>query len=46
TTVGVNPRGGAVERDVPVAVFVERLGREIAERGLEADAEGPASDPR
>ena len=29
-TVGDNPRGGAVERDVPVATFVERLRDEIA----------------
>jgi hypothetical protein len=29
-TVGDNPRGGEVERDVPVAVFVERLRGEIA----------------
>jgi threonyl-tRNA synthetase len=29
-TVGDNPRGGKVERDVPVEVLVERLRREIA----------------
>ena len=29
-TVGDNPRGGDVERDVPVATFVERLRDEIA----------------
>ena len=29
-TVGVNPRGGEVERGVPVADFVERLRAEIA----------------
>ena len=29
-TVGDNPRGGEVERDLPVAVFVERLRDEIA----------------
>jgi hypothetical protein len=29
-TVGDNPRGGDVERDVPVATFVERLRGEIA----------------
>jgi threonyl-tRNA synthetase len=29
-TVGDNPRGGAVERDVPVADFVQRLRDEIA----------------
>jgi threonyl-tRNA synthetase len=28
-TVGDNPRGGRVERDVPVAAFVERLRTEI-----------------
>jgi threonyl-tRNA synthetase len=31
-TVGVNPRGGEVERDVPLASFLERLGREIEAR--------------
>jgi threonyl-tRNA synthetase len=30
-TVGDNPRGGEVERDVPLAKFVERLSAEIAE---------------
>jgi threonyl-tRNA synthetase len=29
-TVGDNPRGGEVERDVPVATFVERLHTEIS----------------
>jgi threonyl-tRNA synthetase len=29
-TVGVNPRGGEVERGVPLATFVERFGDEIA----------------
>jgi hypothetical protein len=29
-TVGDNPRGGEVERDVPVTTFVERLRDEIA----------------
>jgi threonyl-tRNA synthetase len=29
-TVGDNPRGGEVERDVPVATFVERLRGEVA----------------
>jgi threonyl-tRNA synthetase len=29
-TVGDNPRGGEVERDLPVATFVERLRGEIA----------------
>jgi threonyl-tRNA synthetase len=28
-TVGDNPRGGQVERDVPVAAFVERLRAEV-----------------
>ena len=28
-TVGVNPRGGEVERDVPVAQFIERLGADV-----------------
>jgi threonyl-tRNA synthetase len=31
-TVGVNPRGGDVERGVPVERFVERLAAEVAER--------------
>jgi threonyl-tRNA synthetase len=31
-TVGVNPRGGEVERDVPVDDFVHRLAGEVAER--------------
>jgi threonyl-tRNA synthetase len=30
-TVGVNPRGGEVERDVAVAAFVERLAAEVAD---------------
>ncbi|MGA1362917.1 MAG: threonine--tRNA ligase [Ilumatobacteraceae bacterium] len=30
-TVGVNPRGGAVERGVPVAAFLERVLTEVAE---------------
>jgi threonyl-tRNA synthetase len=29
-TVGENPRGGAVERDLPVAELIERLRTEIA----------------
>jgi threonyl-tRNA synthetase len=29
-TVGVNPRGGEVERGVPLATFVERFGDEVA----------------
>ena len=29
-TLGDNPRGGEVERDVPIAEFVERLRREVA----------------
>jgi threonyl-tRNA synthetase len=31
-TVGVNPRGGEVERDVPVGTFVERLKDEVENR--------------
>jgi threonyl-tRNA synthetase len=31
-TLGVNPRGGEVERGVPVAVFLERITAEIAEQ--------------
>lgn len=30
-TVGVNPRGGEVERDVTVTEFLERIAREVAE---------------
>jgi threonyl-tRNA synthetase len=33
-TVGVNPRGGDVERDVPLDVFIERLDAESGEQGL------------
>ena len=29
STVGVNPRGGEVERGVPVDVFVERLAADV-----------------
>ena len=35
-TVGVNPRGGAVERGVPVDVFISRLVDELA--AAESDA--------
>ncbi|MFN2606548.1 MAG: threonine--tRNA ligase [Acidimicrobiales bacterium] len=31
-TVGVNPRGGEVERDIPVDEFVDRLAAEVASR--------------
>ena len=31
-TVGVNPRGNDVERDVPLADFVERLGTDVASK--------------
>lgn len=40
-TLGVNPRGGAVERDVPVADFLERVTTEIASRGV-TDTVDPA----
>jgi threonyl-tRNA synthetase len=30
-TVGVNPRGGEVERDVTVTEFLNRIAREVAE---------------
>jgi len=30
-TVGVNPRGGDVERDVPLDTFIDRLRLEVAE---------------
>ena len=30
-SVGVNPRGGEVERDVPVVDFISRLAAEVAE---------------
>jgi threonyl-tRNA synthetase len=33
-TVGVNPRGGDVERGVPVDEFLARVIAEVAERGL------------
>ena len=33
-TVGVNPRGGDVERGVPVDEFIARVLAEVAERGL------------
>jgi hypothetical protein len=29
-TLGVNPRGGDVERGVPLAAFVERLAAEVS----------------
>jgi threonyl-tRNA synthetase len=29
-TIGVNPRGGTVERDVPIDTFIERLAAEVA----------------
>ena len=32
STLGVNPRGGDVERDVPLDEFVRRIGVEIAEQ--------------
>ena len=32
STLGVNPRGGDVERDVPLDEFVRRIGAEIAEQ--------------
>ena len=32
STLGVNPRGGDVERDVPLDDFVRRVGDEIAEQ--------------
>jgi threonyl-tRNA synthetase len=32
-TVGVNPRGGEVERDVPVADFIARLHADVSSRG-------------
>jgi threonyl-tRNA synthetase len=34
-TVGVNPRGGDVERDVPVSAFAERLAAELDQAGAE-----------
>ena len=33
-SVGVNPRGGEVERDVSVSDFIARLGAEVAEGQL------------
>jgi threonyl-tRNA synthetase len=40
-TVGDNPRGGQVERGVPVAEFVSRLRDEVASHGRPAEAAGP-----
>ncbi len=36
-TVGVNPRGGDVERGVPVDEFIARVLAEVAQRGLHQD---------
>jgi threonyl-tRNA synthetase len=45
-TVGVNPRGGEVERDVPVADFVQRLRDEVQSRRSADQREAQArSDP-
>lgn len=33
-TVGVNPRGGSVERDVAVDTFIDRITAEVAARGF------------
>ena len=33
-TVGVNPRGGSVERDVGVAEFIGRLSAEVESKGV------------
>ena len=35
-TVGVNPRGGEVDRDVSVSTFIERLAKEVAHDGATA----------
>jgi threonyl-tRNA synthetase len=35
-TVGVNPRGGSVERDVSVDAFLERLAAEVESKGIGA----------
>jgi threonyl-tRNA synthetase len=35
-TVGVNPRGGEVERDVPLDAFIEQFRREVADAELAA----------
>ncbi|MBG7604521.1 MAG: threonine--tRNA ligase [Actinobacteria bacterium] len=35
-TVGVNPRGGEVERDVPLGAFIEQFRREVADAELAA----------
>ena len=37
-TLGVNPRGGDVERGVPLSAFIERLGSEVAQGGAALDA--------
>ena len=31
-TAGVNPRGGEVERDIPISDFIERISTEVAEK--------------
>ncbi|MBM45490.1 MAG: threonine--tRNA ligase, partial [Acidimicrobiaceae bacterium] len=31
-TAGVNPRGGEVERDIPISNFLERICSEVAEK--------------
>ena len=31
-TAGVNPRGGEVERDIPISDFIERITSEVAEK--------------
>ena len=35
-TVGVNPRGGDVERDVPLDAFIDQLRREVSDAELPA----------
>lgn len=42
-TAGVNPRGGSVERDVPVAEFIQRLRAEVDNKVAAPTAGAPAS---
>ena len=45
-TVGVNPRGGSVIRDVSVDDFVARLAADVASKGVDAGALDPDGVPQ
>ncbi len=45
-TVGVNPRGDEVERDVPLATFIERLTADVEEHRRTDDPTAPRIDER